>query len=154
MPTVEYRGGIPELHKTGSTVVDAFPDCLVVFSTGFSFKQYKIPYKQMLDISFVPEGARKKNYVLNVEYELENGFKSCVILSGKDVSKLYGSLQKYRQKYYQRNLQKVSEESSDSQVTDSVVDVAAEIQKFHDLKEKGIISEEEFTAKKEKLLEL
>lgn len=148
---VEYRGGIPELRKTGITVADAFPDCLVVSSTGFSFKSYKIPYERMIDVSLVPEGAKKKNYVLNIEY-MSDDFQSCVVLTGKEVTALYGSLQKQRQKYYQIHPDKkiASEPASPSASND----VAAEIEKFYDLKEKGVISEEEFSSKKAQLLGL
>lgn len=146
---VEYRGGIPESKKTGTVIADAFPDYLLVGATGFSFKDYKIPYDKMLNVSLIPEGAKKKNYVLNVEYDTGSGFNSIVVLSGKEVSRLYSSLQRSRQKYIQRNPGAnlaVSEPPSD--------DTATEIQKFFDLKEKGIITEEEFSAKKAQLLGL
>lgn len=148
---VEYRGGIPEIKKTGDTVAEAFPDCLVVSSPGFSFKSYKVPYDKILDVSLVPEG--KRSSVLNVEYETAAGFNSVVVLAGKETPILYNSLQKSRQKHLQRNpVQKSTKIESPAE--DSKVDVAAEIQKFFDLKEKGVISEEEFNAKKTQLLGL
>lgn len=151
--TVEYRGGIPEARKVGTIVTDAFPDYLSVGAAGFSFKTYKIPYDKMIDVSLIPEGAKKKNYVLNVEYDTGNGFNSVIVLSGKEVSQLYGALQKSRQKYIQRNpgLDSVAVEAP---VAGPAPDVAADIQKFFDLKEKGVISEDEFTAKKAQLLGL
>lgn len=150
MAKVEYRGGIPELRKTGDTVAEAFPDCLVVSSTGFSFKSYKVHYNKIIDVSLVPEG--KKSSVLNVEYETESGFNSTVVLAGREAQVLYGDLQKSRQKYLQRN--PAAKPASSESPTDTPVDVAAEIQKFFDLKEKGVITEEEFAAKKVQLLGL
>ncbi|MEA5057735.1 MAG: SHOCT domain-containing protein [Anaerotignum propionicum] len=149
---VEYRGGIPESRKTGTVVADAFPDHLVVGTPGFSFKSYNISYGKMLDVSLVPEGAKKKNYVLNVEYDTGNGFTSVIVLTGKEVSQLYGSLQKSRQKYMQRNPSANSAVESSAPSPSPTADTATEIQKFFDLKEKGIISEDEFAAKKTQLL--
>lgn len=148
---VEYKGGIPEIKKTGDTVAEAFPDCLVVSSPGFSFKSYKVPYDKILDVSLVPEG--KRSSVLNVEYETAAGFNSVVVLAGKETPILYNSLQKSRQKYLQRNPAQ-NRAKAESPAADFPVDVAAEIQKFFDLKEKGVITEEEFNAKKAQLLGL
>lgn len=145
---VEYRGGIPELRKTGLTVADAFPEYLSVSSPGFSFKSYKIPYERMTDISLVPEGAKKKNYVLNIEYS-SNDFQSCIILTGKEVSSLYASLQEARRKFFQRHPDKVIISPESSSPT---LDVSTEIEKLFNLKEKGIITEEEFSTKKTQLL--
>lgn len=147
---VEYRGGIPELRKAGLTVVETFPDYLLVSGAGFSFKSYKIMFASITDISFVPEGAKKKNYVLNIEYTA-NGFSSCAVLTGKEASALHGSLQKWRQKYSALHPTQVVASSEDSSCTSSN-DTAAEIERFHSLLEKGIITEEEFAAKKSQLL--
>lgn len=145
---IEYRGGIPELRKTGLTVAETFPDYLLVSGPGFSLKSHKIFYNSMTNVSLVPEGAKKKNYVLNVEY-ISNGFPSCAVLTGKEATALYGSLQKWRQKY--------AKSHPDSAVCDSPAcppesDSATEIERFHALMEKGIITEEEFAAKKSQLL--
>lgn len=148
---VEYRGGIPEIKKTGDTVADAFPDCLVVCAPSSLFKSFKVPYANILDVSLVPEG--KRSSVLNVEYETAAGFNSVVVLAGKETPILYNSLQKSRQKYLQRNPAQNCAKA-ESPAVDSPVDVAAEIQKFFELKEKGAISEEEFNAKKAQLLGL
>lgn len=149
---IEYRGGIPELKKTGLTQADAFPDCLVVMNIGFSFKQFKLPYAQMLNVELVPEGAKKKNYVLNVEYITAGGFNSIVVLTGKEVSKLYGELQKARDTWLRRNPGAVKAAAAEAPAAGPSVDVATEIQKFFDLKEKGVISEDEFNTKKAQLL--
>lgn len=147
----EYRGGIPEVKKTGDTVIAAFPDHLEVKAPGFSLKYYKIPYDKIIDVSLVTEGRR--NNVLNVEYEVTTGFKSTAVFAGKEVAALYNSLQTSRQKYIQRNPAQISTKTEPT-AADSTIDVAAEIQKFFDLKEKGVISEEEFNAKKAQLLGL
>lgn len=148
---VEYRGGIPEIKKTGDTVVADFPDYLEVKSPGFSLKNHKIPYNKIINVSLVTEG--KRGNVLNVEYETVAGLNSVIVLAGKEASKLYNSLQGSRQKYLQRNpiVEQPKEELPNEKTS---VDVAAEIQKFFDLKEKGVITEEEFNNKKAQLLNL
>lgn len=144
---VEYRGGIPELRKTGLTVVETFAEYLHVSGAGFSFKSHKIPYDSMIDISLVPEGAKKKNYVLNIEYSL-NGFTSCVVLTGKETSALYGSIQQRRQNVTPSHPAHNATSPVDSTSNDNV----SEIERFFKLKEQGIITEEEFSAKKAQLL--
>lgn len=148
---VEYRGGIPEAKKTGDTVVADFPDYLEVNSPGFSFKKHKIPYNKIINVSLVTEG--KRSNVLNVEYETAAGFNSVIVFAGEETSKLYNSLQGSRQKYLQRNPAPVPA-TSDAPAAVPSVDTAAEIQKFFDLKENGVITEEEFNAKKAQLLGL
>jgi len=95
---VEYRGGIPELRKTGLTVVETFPDSLHVCGAGFSLKKYKIPYESIVDATLTPEGAKKKIFILSIEYNCDD-FPSCAVFSGKETPALYGSLQKWRKKY-------------------------------------------------------
>lgn len=150
MAKVEYRGGIPELRKTGLTNAEAFPQYLHVFGVGITFKSHKIPYDSMIDVSLVPEGAKKKNYVLNIEYS-SNGFTSCVVLTGKETSALYGSIQQWR-----RNAtpsQPIQDATSpDDSTCSASTDNASEIERYFNLKEQGIITEEEFSAKKAQLL--
>lgn len=149
---VEYRGGIPELRKAGLTVVETFPDHLLVSGAGFSLKSYKISYDSITDVSFVPEGAKKKNYVLNIEY-IANGFSTCAVLTGKEASALHGSLQKWRQMYSAAHPTQSTASNEPTSVTSSN-DIASEIERFHALMEKGIITQEEFAAKKSQLLSI
>lgn len=150
MAKVEYRGGIPELRKTGLTVATTFPEYLLVGGVGFTFKSHKIPYDSMIDVSLVPEGAKKKNYVLNIEYS-SNGFTSCVVLTGKETSALYGSIQQWRQNIAPSQPVQCAASPDDSACSASK-DNASEIERYFSLKEQGIITEEEFSAKKAQLL--
>lgn len=149
---VEYRGGIPELRKTGLTVVETFAEYLHVSGAGISFKSHKIPYDSMIDVSLVPEGAKKKNYVLNIEYS-SNGFTSCAILTGKETSALYGSIQQRRQNITPANPKQEVAPNEDSAYS-APTDTVAEIERYYKLKEQGIITEEEFSAKKAQLLSI
>jgi hypothetical protein len=155
MATVEYLGGIPELRKTGKTNVDAFPDYLAVFATGFSLKTHKIPYEKIKEVVLSPEGTKKKKYVLYVDYDA-NGFESRIVFSGDRTSALYGSLQKARSNWLVRNSPSeiVNEADLPATVNEGAVDIPAEIERYHDLKERGIITEEEFTTKKNQLLNI
>lgn len=152
MAKVEYRGGIPELRKTGLTVVETFPEYLLVGGVGFTFKSVKIPYDSMIDVSLVAEGAKKKNYVLNIEYT-SNGFTSCIVLTGKETSSVYGSIQQWRRNVIS-NQPTQSADASGDQAGSSSSDNVSEIERFFKLKEQGIITEEEFSAKKAQLLNL
>lgn len=151
MPKVEYRGGIPDCRKTGLTIATVFPDYLDVQTPGFSFKAHKILYEQILNVSFSPEGAKKKNYVLNVEYKTVDGFISVAVLTGSEVSELYGSLQKARKSFPLLFPAKAAA-MAEFPATVPVVDVAAELQKFYELMKSGVITEDEFNAKKAQLL--
>lgn len=146
---VEYRGGIPELRKAGTSVVSAAISGFTVCGTGFTTKKYKILYEDMIDVSLVAEGAKKQNYVLSVEYAVD-GFKTTAVFSGKETSDVYGKIQKYRKNVKPK--QATNEPSVPG--IPSQIDVAEEISKYFDLKEKGILSEEEFEAKKAQLLGL
>ncbi len=149
MAKLEYRGGIPELRKAGRIVATAMISGFVVHGTGFTTKKVKLLYENMLDVTLVPEGAKKQNYVLNVEYE-DGGFTTTAVFSGKEASDVYGQIQKYRKNVKPK--QATTEPPAPN--IPSQIDVAEEISKYYDLKEKGILSEEEFEAKKAQLLGL
>lgn len=151
MATVEYRGGIPELRKTGPTAIGTFMNYVQVSSVGLSLKSYKIPYSCITDVTLVAEGAKKQNYVLNIEYELDD-FSTCAIFTGKETSKVYASIQKYRKNFKPRKVDVAPADASP--IETSQFDVTEELAKYFDLKEKGIITEEEFAAKKSQLLNL
>ncbi len=151
MAKVEYRGGIPELRKTGTTSIAAFMNHVEIVGIGFTVKNYKIPYSCVTDVTLVAEGVKKQNYVLNIEYELD-GFSTTAIFTGKETSKVYGSIQKYRKNFKPKQVESVSETPAPEEV--SQIDVTEELAKYFDLKEKGIITEEEFATKKAQLLNL
>ncbi len=150
MATVEYRGGIPELKKTGPTAIGTFMNYIQVSGVGLSFKSYKIPYSCVTDVTLVAEGAKKQNYVLNIEYELD-GFSTVAVFTGKETSEVYGKIQKYRKDFKPK---KTTEPTAPEPAKTNSTDVTEEIAKYFDLKEKGIITEEEFAAKKAQLLNL
>lgn len=158
MPRVTYLGGIPELRKTGTTAVSAVYNYISVGAVGFALKSVKIPYSDVIDVSLVSDGKKKNNSQLNVDY-MSNGFKTCAVFSGKDVPALYSSIQKDRQRL-SRKAKPIEVDTKEAITFDddtsvnTQIDVTEELEKYFTLKEKGIITEDEFEAKKAQLLNL
>lgn len=158
MSRTTYLGGIPEMRKTGPSGLVPHSTYLAALCTGFNFKTIKIPYDDIIDVSLVPDGRKKKNYLLNIEY-MSNGLKTCAVYSGEGISSEYASIQKHRQKYAQTlkptkdTIKEAVIVEDDIPVT-SQIDVTEELEKYFTLKEKGIITEDEFEAKKAQLLNL
>lgn len=158
MSRTTYLGGIPEMRKTGPSGLVPHSTYLAALCTGFNLKTIKIPYDDIIDVTLVPDGRKKKNYLLNIEY-MSNGLKTCAVYSGEGISSEYASIQKHRQKYAQTV--KPTEDTTKDEITfgddtsvNTQIDVTEELGKYFTLKEKGIITEDEFEAKKSQLLNL
>ncbi|GHV19077.1 hypothetical protein FACS18949_06630 [Clostridia bacterium] len=96
--------------------------------------------------------AIKKKDVTNylvIDYDCGSGVKTSAIFKGIYVPVVHSTMLKQRVAFFQNNPQYAPKGSA---TTD--VDIAAEIEKFYSLKEKGVISEDEFSAKKAQLLGL
>lgn len=169
MVELSYCGGIPEISKTANYKVAAGPEWFEI-KIGFG-KVLKIPYESIADVAiktgeqlansatpldFLFAGrmafAIKKKEVTNylvIDYDCGGGIKTSAIFKGVNVPVVHSVMLKQRVEFAKNNPQ-----PEPAPVTDPPADVAADIQKFFDLKEKGIISEEEYNAKKVQLLGL
>lgn len=76
-----------------------------------------------------------------------------VFMEIKTDSLLYKAAQESAQKYLSA-LQIIADTSNQAEAIPASVDIAADIEKFHALMEKGVITEEEFAAKKAQLLDI
>lgn len=162
---LSYCGGIAEIKKPMSVGIGCQPDLLYV-STGL-FSGVKIPYSTIINVSMKTDeqiskdvslanllligvlafGAKKTtkeitNYMV-IDYT-DKGINTSAIFSGKDVPKVYSELLKARQKYLAANPSKPASAPT--------VDIYSEIEKLHGLMEKGIITDVEFSSKKQQLL--
>lgn len=169
---LNYCGGIPEMPKKESVALAVVKENLnVVHGWG---KTLSIPIEsiksatiktseqvskdvtltRVLLLGVFALGAKKKTKTetdyLIVEYM--NGNVPCkAIFTGPESATLCSQISTAMMQY------KKAEPNKDEPIVDeapSDVDVAAQIEKFHALKEKGIITEEEFNAKKAQLLGL
>jgi len=164
-----YCGGIPEMTKPDSVEIVVTPKHIEIVQ---AFKKnIKIPVESIKDVSLKTEeqiskdvtltrlfllgvfafGAKKKtkqvtNYLV-IDYE-SGGISCSGIFTGDKAAKVYAQIAKMRQAYLQKH--PVPAEKSPS----APADTSAEIEKFYRLKEQGIITEEEFQAKKNQLLGL
>ena len=162
-----YCGGVPDIKKSGDYVVVAMPNYFEI-SVGL-MKKVKIPYEAITSVSMKTDeqiskdvtltrllllgvfafGAKKKSKevtnCLVIDYDC-GGLPTSAIFSGKEVPKAYNDIFKSRQGFIKRNPQLASA----APAADS--DIYTEIEKLHGLKEKGIITEDEFAAKKQSLL--
>lgn len=169
MVKITYCGGIPEITKPGDYQAAAAPEWFEV-KYGFG-KVLKIPYQAITDVSmktseqmvntatgldFLLAGkmalALNKKEVTNylvVDYDCGGGVKTSAIFKGVNVPVLHSVMLKQRVEFFKNNPQ-----HAPAPAAGPSVDVAAEIQKYHELKEKGVITEVEFNAKKAQLLGL
>lgn len=165
-----YCGGIPEMTKSDSVEIVPGPKAVEIIRAWG--KNIKIPIESIKDVSLKSEeqiskdvtltrlfllgifafGAKKKtkqvtNYLV-IEYE--SGGVSCSgIFTGDKAAKVYSQIAKMRQLYLRDHPPAVEEPAPPA-----ALDCSAEIEKFFRLKEQGIITEEEFQAKKNQLLGL
>ena len=168
-----YCGGIPGATKTGDMVVAAFLDRIEVHLGMFKGK-YTIPFDSITNVSMKTDeqiskdvtlarmlligvfafGAKKKTKEVKncvvIEFETD-GVQAGAIFMGKCVPKFYSGLLQVQQEYYKRNPDKVKQPASTSPQS---ADPYAEIEKLHELLEKGIVTQEEFDQKKSQLLGL
>ena len=168
-----YCGGIPGATKTGDMVVAAFLDHIEVHLGMFKGK-YIIPLDNITNVSMKTDeqiskdvtlsrmlligvfafGAKKKTKEVKncvvIEF-LSDGVTACAIFTGKDVPKFYSGLLKVQQEYYKRYPDKIKKPIQDIVASP---DPYTEIEKLHELFEKGVITQEEFSKKKEQLLGL
>ena len=167
---LNYCGGIPEMTKADSVEIVAGPKGVEIVRA-FS-KNVKIPLENIRDVTLKSEeqiskdvtltrlfllgvfafGAKKKrkqstNYLV-IEYE-SGGISCSGIFTGDKAPKVYADINKTRQLYLQKHPEAVK-----SPLPPASVDSSAEIEKFYHLMEQGIISQEEFQAKKNQLLGL
>lgn len=172
MALLTYCGGLPDVTKTGEYAVEAFPEYIVI-SSGLFAKKHKLSFDCITDVTIKTDeqiskdvtltrlllvgvlafGAKKKtkthtNYLV-IDF-VDAGISSSLILTGKEIPKFHAELMKARQKYYKRHPEKVPAAAAPA----SGLDPYAEIEKLHGLLEKGIITQEEFDAKKAQLLNL
>lgn len=170
--SLTYCGGIPGADKTGDYVVSLRKEGIRV-DFGMFKSKYTIPYENITNVSIKTDeqiskdvtigrllllgvfafGAKKKtknttNYLV-IDYS-ENGVSTSAIFTGKDVPSFHASLLKMQQALYKKNGGKNETVS----IQNSINDPYSEIEKLHDLMEKGIISKEEFDEKKKQLLGL
>ena len=166
--SINYCGGIPEMPKADIIEIVAFPDSMKIIR-GFR-KGIVIPYESIINISLKTEeqiskdvtltrliamgvlafGAKKKtknitNYLI-VNY-LNNGIECTAVFTGETLPKVVSQINTARQKYLEAHPTKKA-----GGMAPSKDDIYAEIEKLHDLKEKGIVTEEEFITKKAQLL--
>jgi len=164
-----YCGGIPQLPKADVVQLAVISDELVVIS---AFKKdVKIPVSsiknvviktdeqisndvtltRLLALGVLAFGLKKKNKntvnYLIVDYT-DSGIDCTAIFSGDKVPKIYSQLFAARQKYLAAN---PPEPAPSAMPAD---DVYSEIEKLHGLMEKGIITADEFTSKKQQLLNI
>lgn len=165
-----YCGGIPEMTKPDTVEIVAGPKGVAIVQ---AFKKnIKIPIECIKNVSMKTDeqiskdvtltrllllgvfafGAKKKskqvtNYLV-IDYE-SNGVCCSAIFTGDKSAKLYSDIVKVRQTY----LQKTPPKSEDT-LSPTPVDNSAEIEKYYHLMEQGILTQEEFQAKKQQLLGL
>ena len=164
-----YCGGIPEMTNPDSVEIVPGPKAVeIVRAWG---KNIKIPIESIRDVSLKSEeqiskdvtltrlfllgifafGAKKKtkqvtNYLV-IEYE--SGGVSCSgIFTGDKAAKVYSQIAKMRQLYLRDH-----PPAADNAAPPSL-DCSAEIEKYYHLMEQGILTQEEFQAKKNQLLGL
>ena len=164
-----YCGGIPEMTKPDSVEIVVTPKHIEIVQ---AFKKnIKIPVESIKDVSLKSEeqiskdvtltrlfllgifafGAKKKtkqvtNYLV-IEYE--SGGVSCSgIFTGDKAAKVYSQIAKMRQLYLRDH-----PPAADNAAPPSL-DCSAEIEKYYHLMEQGILTQEEFQAKKNQLLGL
>lgn len=170
MVTLTYCGGIPELTKVGDYKVAAGPVFFQIKNGLMKFLE--IPYDKIFDVSMKTEEqlvnsaapldflfagkmafALKKKEVTNylvIDYECGGGIKTSAFFKGENVPLVHSVMLQKRVEY--ANSRPALAPSESAPAAGPSDDVAADIQKFYDLKEKGIITEEEFAAKKSQLL--
>ena len=164
-----YCGGIPEMTKPDSVEIVPGPKSVEIIRAWG--KNIKIPIESIKDVSLKSEeqiskdvtltrlfllgifafGAKKKtkqvtNYLV-IEYE--SGGVSCSgIFTGDKAAKVYSQIAKMRQPYLRDH-----PPAADNAAPPSL-DCSAEIEKYYHLMEQGILTQEEFQAKKNQLLGL
>lgn len=161
MVKLTYCGGIPEMTKPGDFQAAATPEWFEV-KYGFG-KIVKIMYQNISDVTmktaeqivnnatpldYLLAGkmalAIKKKEITNylvIDYDCGNGVKTSAIFTGVNVPVVHSVMLKQRIEYAKNNPQPAS-----------IVDVSAELQKFYELMKSGVITEDEFNAKKAQLL--
>lgn len=165
---LNYCGGIPELPKP--TLLE-----MIVTNNGIELilgfkKRFIIPISEIQDVTMKTDeqlskdvtltrllllgvfafGAKKKtkqitNYLV-IEY-MSNGILCSGIFTGDIVATRYSSIVVALQSYLKENPKSNSPNIA-------LNDTSLEIEKFYNLSQQGIISEEEFIAKKKQLLGL
>lgn len=165
MVVLSYCGGIPELTKIGDYKVGVDSDSFQI-KTGM-MKYIEIFYQSISDVSIKTEEqlinsatpsdfllagrmafALKKKEVTNylvIDYDCGGGVKTSAVFKGENVPLVQSAMLKKRVEFAKSHPASVSAPSAD---------VSTDIQKFFDLKERGIITEEEFAAKKAQLLNI
>lgn len=168
--TLDYCGGIVGIKKPGPIAIGALPDFINI-SSGLFSKDIHISYDlitniimqtneqisknvtltRLLLVGVLAFGAKKKTKgvtnCLVISY-LCDGLETSAIFSGSNIPKVYTDLLTARQNFFKRN----PAINSAPAPTAPESNPAAEIERFHGLLEKGIITPEEFAAKKAQLL--
>jgi hypothetical protein len=172
---LEYLGGIPDIKKPGLVGVKVTSDGVVI-SAGM-FKKTVIPYSVMTDVSMKTDeqiskdvtitrllalgvfafGAKKKRKIVSnnliIIYNYE-GLQTAAIFSGDNVPEVNSDIMKRRAKYLKKNPAPIPDDlPAPPANADAADDIPAQIKKLSDLKDSGILTDEEFETKKKELLD-
>ena len=164
----EYLGGHPDIPQTRQGLI-TINKAGLFFSTMLPFSCFIIPIENIKKAEFKTEeqihkdvtlgrlllfgvfafGMKKKtktqkNYLV-VIYE-ENGIENIVIFEAQKAGALASAIARARQEYIKEN------PAAEIKDTPAVIDIPEQIRKLAELKEQGIITQEEFEVKKKELL--
>ena len=151
----EKFGAISVLIGNDGKYIACFDEnCKIGTEKGFLQKESSsdFSYKNLRQVALVEGGLISKGYIyLNVGGETPNvvwpNDPNGVLLKGKSNNSLAKEIKSFIEK-------KMTEQSSGSQNVVVELSGADELKKYAELKEQGIISQEEFDAKKKELLGL
>ncbi|WP_462385404.1 SHOCT domain-containing protein [Intestinibacillus massiliensis] len=168
---IDYCGGIPSIPNPCSVEISPGLDGIEILVT--TFESVMIPLSNVKNVYMKSEeqiskdvtltrvlllgvfalGAKKKTKevtnCLVIEYA-EGPITCSAIFAGKKVPQVYSDVISSWRLYLDLH----PEEEKPAESTASAMSTANEIEQYHDLMEKGIITPEEFEAKKKQLLGL
>lgn len=175
---ITYNGGLAEYpkHKSGEIGLNILEDCFYLkptITTNDWFEEMAIPYSQIEKLEIVERTISNAEWLLSssgsdmksmeqknnieISYTDEEGNSQLIRLEMLTGVSIYGQSKKcveFMDVLRQNNiLDKFMGEETKKDSGNSSDDVLAQIEKLANLKEKGILSDEEFNQKKALLLE-
>lgn len=174
---VTYVSGLPEIpkKKSGAIGMNIMPDCFSfrpTITTKEWFSDYDIPYNNISEIRIEKRTISTAELFLggsdNANQEQENVI--CILYTSKHSKKLtlrvemltgvtiYNQAAKCREfmdllRQHEITDKFQSEKKNESNTSSGGNDVLTQLEKLNHLKEAGILTDEEFTAKKQEMLE-
>ena len=173
---VTYNGGLAKYHKaqSGEIGLNVLEDCFYLKPTMTTvewFEEMAIPYEKIKKLEIVERKISNAEWLLSssrsdmkameqknnieisyIDSDNKNQLIRLEMLTGVSIYGQAGKCVEFMDVLRQNDIPDKFIKETTQNTTEAQVDVLGQIEKLSELKEKGILSDEEFNSKKEELL--